>query len=39
MATDPSPYCIVAADTVIHSTGEPIQREEEDDVLSYVGYV
>lgn len=25
--TDPSPYCIVAPDTVIHSEGEPIRRE------------
>lgn len=25
--TDPSPYCIVAPDTVIHCEGEPIKRE------------
>lgn len=25
--TDPSPYCIVAPDTVIHCEGEPIRRE------------
>ena len=25
--TDPSPYCIVAPDTVIHSEGEPVKRE------------
>ena len=25
--TDPSPYCIVAPDTVIHYEGEPIRRE------------
>ncbi|KOB78608.1 Transitional endoplasmic reticulum ATPase TER94 [Operophtera brumata] len=26
--TDPSPYCIVAPDTVIHCEGEPIKREQ-----------
>lgn len=25
--TDPSPYCIVASDTVIYCDGEPIKRE------------
>lgn len=25
--TDPSPYCIVAYDTVIHCEGDPIKRE------------
>lgn len=25
--TDPSPFCIVAPDTVIHCEGEPIKRE------------
>ena len=25
--TDPTPYCIVAPDTVIHCEGEPIKRE------------
>lgn len=25
--TDPSPYCIVAPDTVIHCDGDPIKRE------------
>jgi transitional endoplasmic reticulum ATPase len=25
--TDPSPYCIVAPDTVIHCEGDPIKRE------------
>lgn len=25
--TDPSPYCIVASDTVIFCDGEPIKRE------------
>merc|ERR1712186_142933 len=36
--TDPSPYCIVAPDTVIHCEGEPIKREEEEDALSSIGY-
>ena len=25
--TDPSPYCVVAPETVIHCEGEPIKRE------------
>lgn len=25
--TDPSPYCIVAPDTLIHTEGDPIKRE------------
>lgn len=25
--TDPSPYCIVAPDTIIHYEGDPIKRE------------
>ncbi|XP_054162471.1 transitional endoplasmic reticulum ATPase [Oppia nitens] len=36
--TDPSPFCIVAPDTVIHCEGEPIKREEEEDSLNSVGY-
>ena len=36
--TDPSPFCIVAPDTVIHCEGEPIKREEEEDALSSIGY-
>ncbi|XP_023228644.1 transitional endoplasmic reticulum ATPase isoform X2 [Centruroides sculpturatus] len=36
--TDPSPYCIVAPDTVIHCEGEPIKREEEEESLNAVGY-
>lgn len=36
--TDPSPYCIVAPDTVIHSEGEPVKREEEEEALNEVGY-
>lgn len=36
--TDPSPYCIVAPDTLIHCEGDPIKREEEEDNLNAVGY-
>ncbi|ODN04425.1 Transitional endoplasmic reticulum ATPase TER94 [Orchesella cincta] len=36
--TDPSPFCIVAPDTVIHCEGDPIKREEEEEALSAVGY-
>jgi len=36
--TDPSPYCIVSPDTVIHHEGEPIRREDVDDQLNEVGY-
>lgn len=36
--TDPSPYCTVTADTVIHFDGEPIKREDEESSLSEVGY-
>ena len=36
--TDPSPYCIVSPDTVIHSEGEPIKREEIEEALNEVGY-
>jgi transitional endoplasmic reticulum ATPase len=35
---DPSPYCIVAPDTVIHTEGDPIKREDEEASLSEVGY-
>lgn len=35
--TDPSPYCIVAPDTVIHCEGEPVKREDEEK-LDDVGY-
>lgn len=27
VGTDPSPYCIVAPDTVLHCDGDPIKRE------------
>ena len=36
--TDPSPYCIVAPDTVIHCDGDPIKRQDEEDMLNEVGY-
>ncbi|XP_052102158.1 transitional endoplasmic reticulum ATPase isoform X1 [Mytilus californianus] len=36
--TDPSPYCIVAPDTVIHCEGDPVKREEEEEALNEVGY-
>ncbi|XP_014671341.1 PREDICTED: transitional endoplasmic reticulum ATPase [Priapulus caudatus] len=36
--TDPSPYCIVAPDTVIHCEGEPVKREDEEEALDAVGY-
>lgn len=36
--TDPSPFCIVAPDTVIHCEGEPVKREEEEEALNEVGY-
>lgn len=36
--TDPSPYCIVAPDTVIHTEGDPIKREEEEESLNEIGY-
>ncbi|RWS17148.1 transitional endoplasmic reticulum ATPase-like protein [Dinothrombium tinctorium] len=32
--TDPSPFCIVAPDTVIHCEGEPVKREEEEENLN-----
>jgi transitional endoplasmic reticulum ATPase len=36
--TDPEPYCIVAPDTIIHTEGEPIKREEEERAMDEVGY-
>lgn len=36
--TDPSPYCIVAPDTVIHCEGDAIKREEEEESMNEVGY-
>ncbi|KAI0978901.1 hypothetical protein GJ496_005079 [Pomphorhynchus laevis] len=36
--TDPAPYCIVAQDTIIHSEGEPIKRDDEEVGLNEVGY-
>lgn len=38
VATDPSPQCIVAPDTVIHHDGEPLEREDEEENLNEVGY-
>jgi transitional endoplasmic reticulum ATPase len=36
--TDPEPYCIVAPDTVIHTEGDPIKREDEERAMEEVGY-
>lgn len=36
--TDPTPYCIVSPDTIIHSEGAPIKREEEEEALNAIGY-
>ncbi|KAG8041766.1 hypothetical protein G9C98_007070 [Cotesia typhae] len=36
--TDPSPFCIVAPETVIHCEGDPIKREEEEESMNDVGY-
>ncbi|KAJ2716467.1 AAA ATPase cdc48 [Coemansia spiralis] len=36
--TEPEEYCIVAQDTVIHTEGEPIKREDEEQALNAVGY-
>eukprot|EP01130_Rhizamoeba_saxonica_P003862 TRINITY_DN1601_c0_g1_i1.p1 TRINITY_DN1601_c0_g1~~TRINITY_DN1601_c0_g1_i1.p1 ORF type:complete len:812 (-),score=258.75 TRINITY_DN1601_c0_g1_i1:38-2440(-) len=36
--TDPSPYCIVAPDTLIHCEGEPIKRDDEERAMEEVGY-
>ncbi|KAJ7630221.1 CDC48 domain 2-like protein, partial [Roridomyces roridus] len=36
--TDPSESCIVAQDTVIHTDGDPVKREDEESNLSDVGY-
>ncbi|XP_073978263.1 transitional endoplasmic reticulum ATPase TER94-like [Rhodnius prolixus] len=36
--TDPSPFCIVSPDTIIHSEGAPIKREEEEESLNAIGY-
>ena len=33
--TDPSPYCIVAPDTVIHCEGEPVKREVREKSIYY----
>jgi transitional endoplasmic reticulum ATPase len=36
--TEPSPYCIVAPETVIHCEGEPIQREVEETLIDEIGF-
>ncbi|EST06364.1 CDC48, N-terminal subdomain protein [Kalmanozyma brasiliensis GHG001] len=36
--TDPAEFCIVAQDTVIHTEGEPVKREDEEANLADVGY-
>ncbi|KAG9313186.1 P-loop containing nucleoside triphosphate hydrolase protein [Chiua virens] len=36
--TDPAEYCIVAQDTVIHTEGDPVKREDEEANLNDVGY-
>jgi len=36
--TDPSPYCIVAPETMIHCEGDPIKREDEEEKLNEIGY-
>lgn len=38
VGTDPTPYCIVAPETVLHCEGDPIKREEEEEALNAVGY-
>jgi len=38
VACDPSPCCIVAAETKIHDEGDPIKREDEEQALNEVGY-
>ncbi|KAF8336192.1 P-loop containing nucleoside triphosphate hydrolase protein [Amanita rubescens] len=36
--TDPAEFCIVAQDTVIHTEGDPVKREDEESNLAEVGY-
>jgi transitional endoplasmic reticulum ATPase len=36
--TDPAEYCIVAQDTVIHTEGDSVKREDEEANLADVGY-
>ncbi|KAH7821528.1 p97C [Monocercomonoides exilis] len=33
--TDPAPFCIVAPDTVIHTDGEPVAREDDKNDVGY----
>ncbi|KAE9395439.1 AAA-domain-containing protein, partial [Gymnopus androsaceus JB14] len=36
--TDPAEFCIAAQDTVIHTEGDPVKREDEESNLNDVGY-
>jgi transitional endoplasmic reticulum ATPase len=36
--TDPAEFCIVAQETVIHTEGDPVKREDEESNLNDVGY-
>jgi len=36
--TEPSPYCIVAPETVIHCEGDPVKREDVESQLNQIGY-
>ncbi|KAK7014613.1 hypothetical protein R3P38DRAFT_3205515 [Favolaschia claudopus] len=38
METNPAEFCIVAQDTVIHTEGDPVKREDEEPNLNVVGY-
>merc|ERR1712110_619427 len=38
VALDPSPYCIVATETRIHTEGDPIKRADEEESLTSVGH-
>lgn len=38
VACDPSPCCIVAAETKIHTEGDPLKRADEEEALNMVGY-
>jgi len=36
--TDPDPFCMVTKETLIHTEGEPIKREDEEKELNAIGY-
>lgn len=38
VASEPSPVCIVAPDTIIFCEGEPIKREDEEENINDIGY-